>query len=92
MNENDIEAVASALISRMAGFNRAPVRSRLGIGSGVARPAALDSPDLAVRRDARASYVAAMTDRCPVEELSVDERREVFEACQDRLRQDGYHL
>lgn len=92
MDQNEIEAVASALISRMAGFNKAPIQSRLGIGSGVARPAALDSPDLAVQRDARAAYVREMTDRAPMEQLTAAERAEVFTATQDVLRSDGYHV
>lgn len=91
MERNDIDAIANALAARMSGSNKAP-QSRLGIGSGVARPAGLDSPDAAVRQDARASYVKEMTDRAPMEQLNASELAEVFAATQDVLRQDGYHV
>jgi len=92
MDQTELEALTTAIISRMNGNARQPPRSRLGIGSGVARPAALDSQDVAVQRDARAAYVREMTDRAPLEQLSPEERIEYYKAAQDVLRSDGYYV
>lgn len=92
MDQTELESLTTAILSRLAGSNRQPARSRLGIGSGVPRPAALDSSDLAVQRDARATYVKEMTDRAPLEQLSPAEREEYFKATQDVLRGDGYYV
>jgi hypothetical protein len=58
----------------------------------VARPAALDSSDVAVQRDARAAYAKEMTDKAPIEQLSALEKIEYFKAAQDVLRSDGYFV
>jgi hypothetical protein len=92
MDANEKEELLTALLNRISGHAKAPARSAFGIGSGVARPVGLDSPDVAVQRDARAAYVKAMTDKAPVEQLSPAEKLEYFKATQDVLRQDGYYV
>lgn len=92
MDQTELETLTSAILNRLSGRAKAPPASTFGIGSGVVRPAELDSPDLAIQRDARAAYAKAMTDKAPIEQLSALEKIEYFKAAQDVLRSDGYFV
>ncbi len=90
MEQNELEFLTTAILNRLSGRAKAPPAVTFGIGSGVARPAALDSPDLAVQRDARAQYAREMSDRCDLHQFSDAEKIEYRKAAIDILRQDGY--
>jgi hypothetical protein len=81
-----------AIISRRSGYAHQPPRTAFNSGSGVPRPKELDSPDKAIVKDARHTYVTAMTDRCPMEKLTPEERAEVRQCTRDVLETDGYFV
>lgn len=91
MNADELETVL-AVLNRNNGHAHPGPRGAHNSGSGVPRPRELDSPDKAIAKDARAAYVKTMTDLCPVEQMSVEERREMLQCTRDVLEADGYFL
>lgn len=92
MDQTELETLTSAILNRLSGRAKAPPASTFGIGSGVVRPAELDSSDVAVQRDARAAYAKEMSDRCSIHQFSDAEKIEYRKAAIDVLRQDGYFV
>jgi hypothetical protein len=76
-----LNALARALSARTA--------TTPGAGSGIPRPAELDSTDAAVVRDARARYVAQLTDQ-PMTRLSAEEKATIRQEIDAVLKDSGF--
>lgn len=71
MNDSEEQRLLTALAKRLAGpANPVP---GFGQGTGIARPAEMDSPDAAVARDARSNYAGRLLAQ-PAIHLSRQER------------------
>ena len=92
MDQTELETLTSAILNRLSGRAKAPPASTFGIGSGVARPAALTQAMWPSGPNARAAYAKEMTDKAPIEQLSALEKSVSKAQPQDVLRSDGYFV
>jgi len=76
-----LNALARALSARTA--------TTPGGGSGIPRPVELDSTDAAVARNARANYVAQLTDQ-PMTRLSAEEKATIRQEIDAVLKDSGF--
>ena len=83
MAEDLLTSLAKALAARIT-----PTATPGG-GSGIPRPAELDSTDAAVARNARANYVAQLTDQ-PMTRLSAEEKATIRQEIDAVLKDSGF--
>ena len=89
MDQSELEGLATALLSRMAGHARQP-QGGIGQGSGVPAPGDLYNKDPEKARAARKKYCEALSD-VGLERCSPAERAIYMEECKQTLRDDGYY-
>jgi hypothetical protein len=91
MDQNELESLTTAVLSRLAGKAHQPREGGIGAGSGITPPADLHHKDPAVARAARKGYCEALSNR-GLEFASKAEREIYFAECTATLRDDGYFV